>query len=157
MRFLSSLAALIAAGCFSPSERDGAVACGEEGVCPPGYQCYVGDMRCYRELPDEVNDASPRIDGGTADAAVDAAPPDGAPEPISTEDFCDQYQAVCGFAGGPNRYNNYEQCVAAYDSYPQPQKVCVASELEMAEEAEGQELEARCQGASGKSPCDLDG
>jgi hypothetical protein len=156
MRLLADLLAAVAAttalaGCFSPSEREGAIACGEDNVCPPGYQCYLGDMRCYRDPPDGIIDAAV-VDGGTPDAAgmSDAAAPD-ASAPPTAEMFCDQYEPVCTYQTGPNRYDDRDQCLAAYEGYSDDRRACVAAHLDLAEA--GQMTDDNCKAATGKDPC----
>lgn len=76
-------AALLVAGCFSPGERDGVVACAGDGSCPPGFLCNEPDRLCYRELPEPGRpDANPVIDAAVSDAvSPDAPPPDATPLP----------------------------------------------------------------------------
>jgi len=79
-----SLAALLVAGCFSPDERDGAVACAADMSCPPGFQCNQPDQLCYRELPEPGRpDAMPVADAAPiSDAQVfDGPSPDATPLP----------------------------------------------------------------------------
>jgi hypothetical protein len=79
MRLVITLLAssLSVVACFSPSEPEGAVACGANGACPPGFAC-AADNRCYREPPVFIDastmdarslDASV-IDGAVVDASV---------------------------------------------------------------------------------------
>jgi hypothetical protein len=76
---------LLAGGCFSPDQRDGAVACASDGSCPPGFECDQRDDLCYRELPPAGQpDARPVPDASLSDGAVlvyDAAPLDATPLP----------------------------------------------------------------------------
>lgn len=41
---------VLAGGCFKPNLGDGAVACGEGGLCPTGYVCDMQSQRCVRML-----------------------------------------------------------------------------------------------------------
>lgn len=81
-RAAAAALALLWAGCFDPSERDGVVSCAADGSCPPGFLCNPPDDLCYRELPapDRPDAASPITDAAAADApAADAGGPDAAP------------------------------------------------------------------------------
>jgi hypothetical protein len=72
MRGLIVASLALATGCFAPSERDGAVACGAAGECPPGFACHPPDNRCYRDPPGGGDDAAP-ADASLIDASADAS------------------------------------------------------------------------------------
>jgi hypothetical protein len=55
MRFLNA-GVLWLCACFSPAERDGVIACGQDDVCPPGYEC-AADRKCWRDPPPELDAA----------------------------------------------------------------------------------------------------
>jgi hypothetical protein len=59
---VTSLLALVAAGCFPPDLGDGAIACGANGACPPKYFCH-SDQRCWK-TPDTSGGSDMSIDGG---------------------------------------------------------------------------------------------
>jgi len=94
MRARLMILALALAGCFRPDIEDGAIACGPETACPPGYECG-SDNRCWIDPADapvaiidsHVDapsdgglDATRAIDGRIADAFVSrdalGGPPD---------------------------------------------------------------------------------
>lgn len=56
MRLGSTVACAAAAlalwSCFPPNLGDGAVACGDNGACPPRYFCHAADQRCWK-TPDD--------------------------------------------------------------------------------------------------------
>ena len=41
------VAAGLGAGCFAPDLGNGAIACGEDDICPPDYYCHA-DRHCYQ-------------------------------------------------------------------------------------------------------------
>lgn len=160
---LVATAVAMAAGCFAPVERDGAIACGEDDACPPGFQCHAPDGRCYRETPGGVVDAAvtapdaatpdaQTIDGGEVDASlVDSG---GADAFDAAGDFCARYEAVCGFAAGPDRYDDIDHCLAEFASYDEPRASCVQTALELAEAATAPGvINNRCTEAAGNPPC----
>jgi hypothetical protein len=68
----TALAALVAAGCYSPRIVDGSLGCSDAGLCPQGFRC--GDeSRCWRN-PDahaaEAGDRSMLAEVGASDATV---------------------------------------------------------------------------------------
>lgn len=101
MRLLAVLAGLLLSGCvFSPRLGDGDIACGPNGLCPPGFSCG-SDARCHLGRPDgqgplpdgavvqdggrpgpgdaSIGDAGQRGDGATphdGGSPPDARPPD---------------------------------------------------------------------------------
>jgi hypothetical protein len=160
MRVLALIAALLAAGCFQPTETDGAVMCGADDACPPGFQCHATDRRCYREPPTSVVDGAPLepdgsvvADGGAPDGgAQDGGALDGGGD-VAT-DFCETYETRCGFSGSGNRYDDLGDCLTAFESYDEERQQCVLSELAMAEGAVGGTLNAHCSAAAGNPPCD---
>lgn len=86
------LAACVAAGCFSPAERDGVVSCGAGDSCPPGFGCW--DSLCWRTPPADAAPAMLDAMLTPPDATpivVDAAP-DARPRPQCSnevDDDCD--------------------------------------------------------------------
>ena len=65
---LAWLVLVTVAGCFTPKLGEGAVACGQAGLCPTGYHCHAADERCYTTPdPGATGDMSVADDG--------AAPP----------------------------------------------------------------------------------
>jgi hypothetical protein len=93
MRILTLLAMVLGTGCFSPTERDGVVACGAGNSCPPGMGCWDG--LCYRSDPtsgaaDARVDEAPDAEAGVPDA--EAGVPDARPGPEcdnGVDDDCD--------------------------------------------------------------------
>jgi hypothetical protein len=113
--------------------------------------------------PGEPDGAPIDIDGAPID--IDGAPddPDASVPPDAGEDagggdeateFCETYEFVCGFAGNPNRYNNFDACVSAYESFDEDRQACVQAELEQAEQTSGSTRNAHCSAAAGNAPCD---
>jgi hypothetical protein len=92
-----AIAAVAAAGCFTPTERDGAVACSAAGECPPGFTCFAEDQRCYREPPDTDPIDASAIDGG----AIDGAPPDSSFMPECSNGIDDDCDGVVDFPADP--------------------------------------------------------
>jgi hypothetical protein len=77
----AGLALVLLASCFKPDVRDGAVACGPDGSCPPGLACSADDRMCYFDPPPGRSDASRPIDASVADASsFDASPDASLPE-----------------------------------------------------------------------------
>src|SRR5438552_15307862 len=56
------LASSLASGCYSPNVTNGALACGANGSCPAGFQCFP-DQRCYKE--GSSPDCTPVCSGAT--------------------------------------------------------------------------------------------
>ena len=69
-----ALLAVLLAACFNPKFKDGET-CGANGECPPGQSCGT-DLKCHAGGPGTFD--APDIDAppGSADAMVDATPPD---------------------------------------------------------------------------------
>jgi hypothetical protein len=112
--------------------------------------------------PGDVDGAPADIDGAPID--IDAAPddPDASVPPDAGEDagggdeateFCERYEQACGFAGNPNRYNNFNACLSAYESFDEDRQACVQAELEQAENTTGNP-NSHCSAAAGNAPCD---
>lgn len=79
-----------AAGCFTPNLGEGAVACGDNGLCPTRYYCHAADQRCYT-TPDP---------GGAGDLSVG----DGAALPdLTTGDLAGADLSMCTKAACGNR------------------------------------------------------
>ena len=72
-RFLWVTLGVLGACSFAPHFDDGALVCGADELCPPGFLCG-DDGRCHSDGA-EVTDADVPDDGGpTIDAGADAAP-----------------------------------------------------------------------------------
>lgn len=82
---MTSLLALVAAGCFPPDLGDGAIACGANGACPPKYFCH-SDQRCWK---------TPQTGGGGDMAMADAAASDMMSDDLAGGDLACM-KAACG-------------------------------------------------------------
>ncbi len=85
------LFAIAVAGCFPPDLGDGAVACGNNGSCPPRYFCHAADQKCWK-TPDPGMSLDMSIIVG--DGAM--APPDMTKVDLAGADLSVCVKVSCG-------------------------------------------------------------
>jgi len=112
---LAPLLLLALGACFSPTERDGVVACGAGGECPPGFSCNLPDDRCYRDPPGDTIDAA--IDASDIDGALVDANPDSGFMPACSDGMDNDCDGLMDFPNDPG-------CIDANDPNEHGSKQC---------------------------------
>ena len=109
---------LLAGGCFSPDQRDGAVSCASDGSCPPGFECDQRDDLCYRELPPPGQpDARPVADALAERGRAQAAPANGSQLSSTTPTTQDVTPALPAHAPVPQLVGT-EASTLSFDAHP---------------------------------------
>lgn len=100
---LAVAAALAVGGCFDPQFQDGALFCGEGGICPPGQSCFDGV--CRSMIPDADRDAALIDDDGSPGIDANIVSPDANQDPdagFSCTEFVSAHFDACAIVAPGN-------------------------------------------------------